>query len=146
MFFFLSPPLDFVIHYCSCWDLFHWQVQGAGLVLQGSLRQAISQWTHTHSSSCFPVSQAGRRPCERFPTVQKRPVVQTSCMIELSWANKLQRGPLASPQTVAAPHQKCVCIWRYRTKITQCEIFYASGEFITHSVKVVTSICPHPIF
>ncbi len=24
--------------------------------------------------------------------------------------------------------------------------FYASGEFITHRVKVVTSICPHPIF
>lgn len=24
--------------------------------------------------------------------------------------------------------------------------FYTSGEFITHSVRVVTSICPHPIF
>lgn len=47
-YFIFSTWLCSLVHCCSCWDLLHWQVQGAGLVLQGSLHQTISQWTHTH--------------------------------------------------------------------------------------------------
>lgn len=45
---FCDVTLSALLHCCSCWDLLHWQVQGAGPVLQGRLRQAICQWTHTH--------------------------------------------------------------------------------------------------
>ncbi|TKS69832.1 SH2 domain-containing adapter protein F [Collichthys lucidus] len=62
----------------------------------------FSMNTHTHRHTP-PVSQAGRRPCESFPTVQRRPVVQTACMIELPRTNTLQSSPLAGPQAIVTP-------------------------------------------
>lgn len=56
---FSNVTLSSLLHRWSCWDLLHWQVQGAGPVLQSSLRQAICQWTHTHrhTLSCQPGRQ-----------------------------------------------------------------------------------------
>lgn len=44
-----------------------------------------------------------------------------------------------------------VCLWGgqqwvVRQRLILCEILNSSGKFITHFVRVVTSICPHPIF
>lgn len=59
--------------------------------------------------------QPGRRqPCETFPTVYRRPVVQTVCMIELSWTNILQTSPLTRPQAKAKSlwkKWKCWGVW-----------------------------------
>lgn len=71
--------------------------------------------------------QPGRRqPCESFPTVHRRPVVQTACMIELSWTNILQTSPLTPSQAIAKSlwkKWKCWGVW-YQLDINPSGVKY----------------------
>ena len=93
-----------LVHCCSCWDLLHSQVQEAGLILRGNLRQAISHWTHTHSSSHSPV----RRPCEFSHSAE-----EACCANSLhDWALPNKHGPVRTTRPLLKPWlvQQCVCV------------------------------------
>lgn len=117
-------------------------------------REDTQRWRETGLLAASQAGrQAGRRPCERFPTVQKRPVVQTSCTIELSRANKLHRSPLSSPQTVAATAPKIACLylevsdknkpvwnilcqwWIYCTRCQSCNLNLSSSHLLGHALS-----------
>lgn len=86
-------------HCCNCWDLLDWR----GPKGPCSRRFTSGPFSMNAHSSSPPsaASEAGIWACESFPTVQRRPVVQTGCRFELS-------GPVRS--LILKP-QPCCCCW-----------------------------------
>lgn len=131
----LSASFDFLIHWSSCWDLLHWQVQEAGQVQQAVcvkpfLNELPSQ--PGRQTTMWEFSHSAEEAC---------------CANSLhDWALPNKHTPVQSPcQTSSCSHSTApkVCTsvslgWGIiKRRLFLCEILDAHGEFITHCVRDV---------